>query len=244
MRFYDPAAVSPGQKKKIRLKGFSIGRKEVSTREWFEFVNDPQTLEKIAKAGQLVYLPRDDDGPLHKKLEDGQGYTWHDNTEGFQTTPSTPAMGISWYDIQDYLRWRNKKAKADGDPWVYDLPTETEWEKAARGVDGRPFPWGERFDPSLAVTSKRGRRYLYDCRVGFEPRDESPFGVLDTAGLRVEWTKSRRAGPNPKVRIYYRRGGAWGQQQEKQFRVASRNYANAMQADAYGGFRLVARTRR
>ncbi|MHC4512600.1 MAG: protein kinase domain-containing protein [Planctomycetota bacterium] len=242
----DPAATNPRPKRNVKLEGFCIGRKEVSTKEWFEFVNDPRTLEKIAKAGKPVYLPRDDDGPLHKELEGGKGYTWHDNFEGFQTTPNTPALGISWDDIHGYLEWRNKKAEADGEPWVYDLPTQQEWEKAARGVDARFFPWGNRFDPSLAVTAKRGRRPLYDYRGGFEPRDESPFGVLDMGGHRGEWTKDRARVPggNRAVRAYYRRGGTFLHQREVAFRLASRGYIHATKAYGLNGFRLVARPRR
>ena len=224
----DPAGLSPGPKRILRLKGFCIGRKEVTTQEWFEFVNDPATLDKIAKADRSRYLPRDPDGPLHRKLADGQGYTWHDRAAGFRTTASTPAMGISWHDIHDYLEWRNKKTQADGEKWVYDLPSEAEWEKAARGVDARIFPWGNRFDPSLAVTSRRARRYLYDRCCGFEPRDDSPFGVLDMAGFRGEWTRDRVRTRDPARLLYYARGGHFGNDRAVAVRVRSRATPRAM----------------
>ena len=112
-------------------------------------------------------------------------------------------------------------------------------------MDARFFPWGNRFDPSLSVTAKRGRRFLYDCRGGFEPRDESPFGVLDMAGLRTEWTRDRvRSGrrvDNAAI-VYHARGGHWAAR-EQRARVASRYVLGPLEAHALRGFRLVARPR-
>src|SRR5690606_23518319 len=99
--------------------------------------------------------------------------------------PTTPVMGLSWQDARAYVDWLN--ARNDG-LLVFDLPTANEWEKAARGVDGRVFPWGDRWDNDLVVALLRKPYWLNDVPGGFEPRDESPWGVQDLAGHRREWT--------------------------------------------------------
>ena len=152
-------------------------------------------------------------------------------------------MGVSWNDVRDYLEWRNARAEAAGEPWIYDLPTELEWEKAARGVDGRAFPWGDRFDPALAVGLYNRSRNLYDAPGGIEPRDESPFGMQDAAGHRQEWTRDRyQVDPNSPP-FYRKRGGCWRLARAQSFRVASRSYEEAAYVGGNLGFRLVARLR-
>ena len=73
---------------------------------------------------------------------------------------------------------------------------------------------------------------------GFEPRDESPFGVLDMAGSRREWMRDAVPAMTPPT--YFQRGGFWGRPEEEHFRTASRLYANGERADGDTGFRLIA----
>lgn len=82
-----------------------------------------------------------------------------------------PVTGVSWADAQAYARWAKK-----------DLPTESEWEKAARGVDGAMYPWGE--GPPVW---QRPRRPGQIDRVGAFPADLGPFGLYDMAGNAREW---------------------------------------------------------
>jgi len=174
----DPEAYGAVPRQELRIPGFFLAREELSTSEWLAFVNDPDTqnMLKEEKGPRGRFLPRDSAGRLIPM-----------NSAGI-----APVAGVSGSDVQAYLAWRNAKAKKSGEKWRYDMPTEQQWEKAARGVDGRPYPWGDRFDHSLTHGRwrKPGFLHVLGCPGGFEPRDESPFGLLDMAGSRREWTKN------------------------------------------------------
>jgi|GEM_PF-1856315 len=93
--------------------------------------------------------------------------------------PEQPVVGVSFADAQQYAQWAGK-----------ELPTERQWEKAARGTDGRPYPWGS--DPPGVSDACFGLdpREGCPCPVGRALRNVSPFGVLDSCGNTWEWTAS------------------------------------------------------
>ena len=232
----DSEAYNAGPEQVVELDGFFIARKELTVEAWFAFVNDTGTLAEIAakkKEGKTVFLPRDPGTP--------QGYAKQGLDGKYTPTqrPTTPVLGISWNDIEAYLAWRNRRARAAGERWRYDLPTEQEWEKAARGVDGRYFPWGDRFDHVLTVGLHRKKTRLYSEAGGFEPRDESPYGLFDLGGSRYEWCGNEYA---PGSGTYPLRGGAWGYSSEQFFRSALRFAFVPSIVDSYPGFRVVLRS--
>jgi formylglycine-generating enzyme required for sulfatase activity len=98
-----------------------------------------------------------------------------------QRFPDHPIVFISWYDLLDYTQWF---AQVTGGPWR--PPTEAEWEKAARGDDGRIYPWGNTWDTTRANTREGGQRMT--TPVGRYPAGVSPYGVHDMAGNVWEWT--------------------------------------------------------
>ena len=97
--------------------------------------------------------------------------------------PDHPVTGVSWYDAYDYATWLYQVTEQ---PWR--LPTEAEWEKAARGADGRAYPWGDQFDTKKTNTAGSQRRGT--TPVGSYPEGASPCGAEDMAGNVWEWTSS------------------------------------------------------
>ncbi len=100
-----------------------------------------------------------------------------------------------------YAAWRGRR-----DGKSYRLPCGEEWEKAARGVDGRFYPWGDRFDATFCKNRDSKPGQLTPEAVGRYPQDVSPYGVQDMAGGISDWTADR-FGESREMRLVM--GGSW-----------------------------------
>jgi formylglycine-generating enzyme required for sulfatase activity/energy-coupling factor transporter ATP-binding protein EcfA2 len=129
------------------------------------------------------------------KEQRNEPFFWHDR---MRNNPLAPVVGVSWFEAEAYGNWLTK-TKADGK--VYRLPTEEEWERAARGKDGREYAWGNDFDRdklNVAAFWNRddGENYLKDydtastTLVSQFPQGNTPDGICDLSGNVWEWTNS------------------------------------------------------
>jgi formylglycine-generating enzyme required for sulfatase activity len=122
------------------------------------------------------------------------------NQDDYDHLANQPVVNVSYDDALGYCRWladqlcANPRTPAPlskllrNGEWRLDLPSEAEWEKAARGTDSRLYPWGNRFDPFFAnIDETRLERVV---TVGLFSHGASPYGLLDMIGNVWEWTRS------------------------------------------------------
>jgi formylglycine-generating enzyme required for sulfatase activity len=131
---------------------------------------------------------------------EARNYTPQDK-DSLQGLPNHPVMWVSWYDALEYCKWLTEclqtwedtpeplKTLLRHQQWQIILPSEAEWEKAARGMDGHRYPWeNDNPDPNRANYNETGIRTT--SAVGGFPRGVSPYGVEEMSGNVWEWTRS------------------------------------------------------
>jgi len=168
-------------------------------------------------------------------------FWWDDPTWNL---PNHPVVGVSWFEALAYCNWLGEITGRS-----CRLPTEAEWEKAARGTDGRIYPWGSEWAEDRANTSEAGVGRT--TAVGAFPAGASTYGILDMSGNVWEWCSSvgyaeaaypYRAddGREDLERDVVRalRGGSW-YDSRRYARCAVRYYDDPDDFDGSVGFRVV-----
>jgi formylglycine-generating enzyme required for sulfatase activity len=153
----------------ITLPTYYIGKTEVTNAQFRPFVEGDG------------YTNPDywgDDGWAWREANDHTHPGYWDDEEW--NGDEQPVVGISWYEAMAYARWLSAQTGDD-----YRLPTEAEWEKAARGADGVIYPWGNEWQEGLANSKEAGEGGT--VAVGSYPAGASPYGALDMAGNVWEW---------------------------------------------------------
>ena len=175
--------------REVILPDYAIGRCPVTFRQYLAFIAE---LDADDPDAALARIPRTQlDGPLCHRDESGRFVPSYDiliegKLREIYPDPEVawdlPLIAISWDDAQAWCVWESKQRGYD-----VRLPTETEWEKAARGVDGRIFPWGNSYDATFA--NWRGSRPMYPQLEpsGTYEKDVSPYGVHDMCGGASNW---------------------------------------------------------
>ena len=121
--------------------------------------------------------------------------------EGFNADrPEHPVWGITFDELTQFCMWLSKESG-----YRISIPTEAQWEKAARGTDTREYLWGNTFDKTKCNTKESG--ISHPTPIGSFPNGKSPYGILNMAGNVEEWTSTKyQPYPNGKP-IHDRFGG-------------------------------------
>ncbi|MCP4401462.1 MAG: SUMF1/EgtB/PvdO family nonheme iron enzyme [bacterium] len=223
----------------VQLSEFSISRFPVTNAQYLAFIEDG--------------------GYSQRSFWTAEGWTWKEKKsisgpqifgEEFDLS-NHPVVGVSWYEAMAFCQWLTQHLRKSGelsDTQEIHLPTEAEWEKAARSTDGRIFPWGSEITSELA--NNRNTELVVTSTVGCFSRGASPYGCEDIAGNAREWCldwfDSRYYSTSPKEnptgpasgsdRVI--RGGDWNFYSE-QCRVAYRGKRWPDMRSNSSGFRLV-----
>ncbi|MEZ4320140.1 MAG: SUMF1/EgtB/PvdO family nonheme iron enzyme [Myxococcota bacterium] len=218
----------------------------VTNAEYLEFLD--ALVARGDDALALRYAPRDyhrdreDASQLWGRREDGTFFIAPD-ADGDLWGPDWPVMMIDVPSALAYLAWISERTGH-----AYRFPADLEWEKAARGVDRRVYPWGDHLDLTWAAVE-------YHDGVALVPADErpvdcSPYGVLAMAGAVSEWCLEERDHPEPVgpwVEVpplalhengHASRGGSWGSGKTS-VRCATRGFSPAFRGMFTHGFRRV-----
>lgn len=162
----------------VFLEEFKVSKYPITNSDFSEFIQDTKykTTAEKEKTG-FVFDPK------YRAVE---GSTWKrpfGPNSNLKNKENHPVVQVSWFDALKFCKWLTKKTGHK-----YRLPTEAEWEKAARGTDRKIFPWGNKWEPSFCNSEYR---FKGTTPVNyFEKNNISPYGCVDMCGNVFEWTST------------------------------------------------------
>ncbi|HEV8324440.1 MAG TPA: bifunctional serine/threonine-protein kinase/formylglycine-generating enzyme family protein [Myxococcota bacterium] len=253
----DPDAYEALPRQEIAVGDFAMARFPVTFDEWLEMIHElwprdrAEAERRLPRAGpasgthlEVREVAPGRFAPHWEILVEGEGRRWCPP----ERAGSLPVLAVHWFDATAFARWR---AARDGAP--VRLATEVELEKAARGVDGRWFPWGDGWDPRFCKMRESRPGLGQPEPVGAFPADESVYGVRDLAGGMRTWAAdvqgvlgaTAAAGelepapgaPRESAGLRAVRGGSWFNA-ANHCRAASRNIVSALYRASVVGLRL------
>jgi len=175
---------------------------------------------------------------LNHKYPSTIKFQWRAGEENEQERCQHPVVLVSHQDANAYAQWLSIQS---GRTWR--LPNEFEWEKAARGLTGNLFPWGNEYDASKLNSHDHGP--FDTLPVGSFADSASPFGLLDAAGQVFEWTSTPRGKQNTNsandkgTQRFVVKGGSWDDKGCGVCRPAARHFRDENLKHILVGFRLV-----
>ena len=164
---------------RVEMNAFGIGKFSVTNEEFADFIRAGgyAVEEYWTKMGWKAQSARPSNAPSY----------WN---EPDLNSPRQPVVGVTWYEAVAFCNWMTRRARDDKGSARFRLPTEAEWEYAARGAESaRNFPWGNKFERGRANTAEMG--YGRTTPVDHFDDGVSPFGVWDMSGNVFEWTMSK-----------------------------------------------------
>lgn len=228
------------------VDGMVVRASPVTVRDHLAFLND--LVERAGAEAAWRVVPRERAsqagavGSPNVALEGGR-FVRRPDADGDLWSLDWPILNLDWPSVCAFARW---EAARTGLPWR--LPGEFEWEKAARGVDGRAFAWGDHPEPTYACVREAAPDRPLPADVQGFPHDTSPYGVRHTVGNVREWcaTAFSPVGAPPRVlddpddptveRVL--RGGCWFQSLTAAWAAGRFSLGGANRSDILG-FRLV-----
>jgi serine/threonine-protein kinase len=177
----DTRALESLPRRQVWVEAFVMRRFPITNREYLLFLNGLVNHRQTQEAAW--HCPREEGGEHSFYGKDPSGrYSLRQDKTGNTLRPDWPVLKVSWDDAMAYALW-----ESDRSAHRWRLPSELEWEKAARGTDGRFHPWGDHFEPTWTCTrdSHPGQPQL--AVVHRFPVDESPYGVRHMGGNASDW---------------------------------------------------------
>lgn len=163
---------------------FQIGCYPVTNKQFRRFVEAGGYQDDRWWADAKGRQYRDERNWTEPRCWDNQELNW----------PTQPVVGVSWYEAQAYCGWLTHELRLIDKIAAYEevrLPTQAEWEQAARSHDGRDYPWGQAFDPANANTAESDLNQT--APVDLYPDGATPEGVWDLLGNVWEWSQDDRS---------------------------------------------------
>ena len=189
MIYVHPGQFIMGEANNIRItslkEGFFIDKYPITNAQFCAFLNERGNQQEGGT--EWIDLEGSCEDERCRIRKDGDGFVVE---SGFE---DHPVIYVSWYGASAYAQWAGKR-----------LPVEEEWEKAARGIDGRVYPWGNEFDKGKCNTDESKIGHTTPVKEYKEGR--SPYGCLDMAGNVLDWTDSWYD-KDKNTRVL--RGGSW-----------------------------------